>query len=108
MNRDVVNLLSKNSAEYIRNFTDEIVATSTFVQSILKIILDSILIFAFFIFLMFFNPLTTGVVFIFFSSLGIVYFALVKNKLSKWATTSLSNRKKKFNLFQKVFLQSNP
>ena len=39
LNRDVVNLLSKNSAEYIRNFTDEIVATSTFVQSILKIIL---------------------------------------------------------------------
>ena len=32
LNRDVVNLLSKNSAEYIRNFTDEIVATSTFVQ----------------------------------------------------------------------------
>ncbi len=103
LNRDVVNLLSKNSAEYIRNFTDEIVATSTFVQSILKIILDSILILAFFIFLMFFNPLTTGVVFIFFSSLGIVYFALVKNKLSKWATTSLSNRKKKIQFISESF-----
>ena len=103
LNRDVVNLLSKNSAEYIRNFTDEIVATSTFVQSILKIILDSILILAFFIFLMFFNPLTTSVVFIFFSSLGIVYFALVKNKLSKWATTSLSNRKKKIQFISESF-----
>ena len=107
MNRDVVNLLRKNSAEYIRNFTDEIVATSLFVQSILKIILDSILILAFFVFLMYFNPILTSIVFLFFSSLGIIYFALVKNRLSKWATTSLSNRKKKFNLFQKFFLQSN-
>ncbi len=103
LNRDVVNLLSKNSSEYIRNFTDEIVATSLFVQSILKIILDSILILAFFVFLMFFNPLTTGVVFIFFSSLGIIYFALVKNKLSKWATTSLSNRKKKIQFISESF-----
>ena len=103
LNRDVVNLLRKNSAEYIRNFTDEIVATSLFVQSILKIILDSILILAFFVFLMYFNPILTSIVFLFFSSLGIIYFALVKNRLSKWATTSLSNRKKKIQFISESF-----
>ena len=103
LKRDVGNLLKKNSAEYIRNFTEEIVASGLFVQSILKLILDSILILTFFIFLMYFNPTTTSIVFLFFSSLGIVYFVLVKNKLSNWAKTSLSNRKKKIQFISESF-----
>ena len=103
LKRDVGNLLKKNSAEYIRNFTEEIVTSGLFVQSILKLILDSILILLFFIFLMYFNPTTTSIVFLFFSSLGIVYFVLVKNKLSNWAKTSLSNRKKKIQFISESF-----
>ena len=57
LNRDVKNLLSKNSAEYIRNFTEEILASIRFISSCLRIILDSILIITFLIFLMYFNPL---------------------------------------------------
>ena len=57
LKRDVGNLLKKNSAEYIRNFTEEIVASGLFVQSILKLILDSILILTFFIFFVFRNSL---------------------------------------------------
>ena len=103
LNRDAANLLKKNSAEYIRNFTEEIIVSSLFIQSILKIILDSILVLTFFIFLMYFNPITTGIVFIFFSSLGIIYFLLVKNKLSNWAKTSLNNRKNKIQFISESF-----
>ena len=103
LNRDATSLLKKNSAEYIRNFTEEINVSSTFVLSSLKIILDSILILTFFIFLMYFNPIITGIVFIFFSSLGIIYFILVKNKLSNWANTSLNNRKNKIQFISESF-----
>ena len=103
LNRDAASLLKKNSAEYIRNFTEEIVVSSLFIQSSLKIILDSILVLTFFVFLMYFNPITTGIVFIFFSSLGIIYFVLVKNKLSSWAKTSLNNRKNKIQFISESF-----
>tara|TARA_B110001454_G_C12692537_1_gene422887 strand:- start:441 stop:1679 length:1239 start_codon:yes stop_codon:yes gene_type:complete len=52
---------------------------------------------------MYFNPITTGIVFIFFSSLGIIYFILVKNKLSNWANTSLNNRKNKIQFISESF-----
>ena len=66
LNRDVKNLLRKNSAEYIRNFTEEILASNQFITSCLRIILDSILIITFLIFLMYFNLLITVFVYIFF------------------------------------------
>ncbi len=103
LNRDVQNLLRKNSAEYIRNFTEEIAVSLMFVQSSIKIILDSILILTFLIFLIYFDPFITVSVYIFFSSLGIIYFKLVKNKLSKWATISLENRKKKIQFITESF-----
>ena len=103
LNRDVKNLLRKNSAEYIRNFTEEILASNQFITSCLRIILDSILILTFLIFLMYFNPIITAVVYIFFSLLGFVYYSLVKNKLSNWAYVSLENRKKKIQFISESF-----
>ena len=103
LNRDVVNLLKKNSAEYIRNFTEEIILSGLFISSTLKIILDFIMILFFFIFLMYFNPFITAVVFIFFSSLAFVYFILVKNKLSSWAVINLDNRKRKIQFVSESF-----
>ena len=50
LNRDVRVLLRKNSAEYIRNFTEEIPQSIVFINSCLKIILDSILILTFLVF----------------------------------------------------------
>ncbi len=103
LNRDVKNLLSKNSAEYIRNFTEEILTSIAFIRSCLRIILDSILIITFLIFLMYFNPLITAFVYIFFSLLGFIYYRLVKNKLSNWANISLENRKKKIQFISESF-----
>jgi ABC-type multidrug transport system fused ATPase/permease subunit len=103
LNRDVKNLLRKNSAEYIRNFTEEIQASLQFITSSLRIVLDSILIITFLIFLMYFDPIITVVVYIFFSTLGLIYYKLVKNKLSKWAIISLENRKKKIQFISESF-----
>jgi len=103
LNRDVRVLLRKNSAEYIRNFTEEIPQSIVFINSCLKIILDSILILTFLGFLMYFNPTITASVYIFFSLLSLIYYSLVKNKLSAWATISLENRKKKIQFISESF-----
>ena len=78
LNRDVKNLLSKNSAEYIRNFTEEILSSIQFITSCLKLILDSILILSFLIFLMYFNPLITLIIYTFFSILAFIYYSFLK------------------------------
>jgi ATP-binding cassette, subfamily B, bacterial PglK len=103
LNRDVKKLLSKNSAEYIRNFTEEIPQSIVFITSCVRIILDSIIILTFLIFLMYFNPAITASVYIFFTLLGFIYFSLVKNNLSKWASISLENRKKKIQFISESF-----
>jgi ABC-type bacteriocin/lantibiotic exporter with double-glycine peptidase domain len=103
INRDVKNLISKNSAEYIRNFTEEILTCTTYVNSFLRTALDSILILTFLIFLIYFNPIITLIVFTFFFLLALVYFSLVKNRLSNWAIIKLENTKKKIQFISESF-----
>ena len=103
LNRNVRNLLKKNSAEYIRNFTEEIQASTVFINSVMRIILDSILILTFLVFLMYFDPIITSIVYIFFSLLGIIYYSLVKNKLTNWALLSLENKKNKIQFISESF-----
>ena len=52
---------------------------------------------------MYFNPIITAIVYIFFSLLGIIYYSLVKNKLSKWAVLSLENKKNKIQFISESF-----
>ena len=66
LHRDTSNLLKKNSAEYLRNFTDEVKSTNTFYNSLIKIILDLIIFIFFIIFLIFYNPIVTTSVILFF------------------------------------------
>ncbi len=103
LNRDVLNILRKNSAEYLRNFTEEITVSVLFVYSCLRIILDSILLLTFLIFLMYFDPIKTGLVFLIFFSAGLIYYILIKNKLSSWAVTSLDNKKKRIQFISESF-----
>ena len=103
LNRDVLNILRKNSAEYLRNFTEEITVSVLFVYSCLKIILDSILLLTLLIFLMYFDPIKTGLVFLIFFSAGFIYYILIKNELSSWAVTSLDNKKKRIQFISESF-----
>ena len=104
LNRDVKNLLSKNSAEYIRNFTEEILTSITFITSCLKLILDSILILSFLVFLIYFNPLITLIIYTFFSFFAFIYFIIFKNKLSICSIIQLENKKKNIKFIILSFL----
>ena len=95
LNRDSSNLLKKNSSEYLRNFTDEINQNATFYNSIIKIILDSILFSVFVTFLIFYNPAISISVITFFSVASLTYFTLIKGKIVGWSKTALTNRKKR-------------
>ncbi len=103
LNRDSSNLLKKNSAEYLRNFTDEINQTTTFYYSLIKIMLDLVLFSLFVIFLIFYNPTISTSVIIFFSLISLAYFLLIKDKIAKWAKTALKNRKKRIQFVNESF-----
>ena len=94
LHRDTSNLLKKNSAEYLRNFTDEVKSTNTFYNSLIKIILDLIIFIFFIIFLIFYNPIVTTSVILFFVCLSLAYFFLIKDRIVKWSITGLENKKK--------------
>ena len=103
LNRDVLNILKKNSAEYLRNFTEEITLSVTFFYSCIRAILDSILLLTFLIFLMYYNVVITSSVFVFFSLIGALYFVLIKKKLADWAFIILENKKKRIQFISESF-----
>jgi len=103
LNRNSSNLLKKNSAEYLRNFTDEINNNVLFYQSLIKIILDLILFGVFVIFLIFYNPLISSSVIGFFCFVSLIYFSLIKNKITKWSKTALENRRKRIQFVNECF-----
>lgn len=103
LHRDTSNLLKKNSAEYLRNFTEEVRATNTFYNSLLKIILDLTILTFFIVFLLFYNPIVTISVILFFISLSLAYFFLIKDRIVKWSTTGLANKKKRIQFVNESF-----
>ena len=107
LKRDPSNLLSKNSSEYLRNFTEEIVSAALFYQSTISILLDFIIFLTFVSFLLFYNPLYSSIVIIFFSIIGLCFYLIFQGKLMKWAKKGIENRRKKYNLLMKAFLLSN-
>ena len=103
LNRDSSSLLKKNSAEYLRNFTDEISQSVTFYYSLIKIILDLILFSVFVTFLIFYNPTISISVIAFFSLASLTYFILIKDKIVSWSKTALINRKKRIQFVNESF-----
>ncbi len=103
LRRDPKNLLSKNSSEYLRNFTEEISQVVLFYQSIINIILDFIIFITFVFFMMLYNPQVSTVIIFSFTLIGLSYFFTIKNKLAKWARQSIHNRKKKIQFVNESF-----
>jgi len=103
LNRDPSNLLSKNSSEYLRNFTEEVGQASLFYQSAISIILDLIIFLTFVFFLFIYNPLVSSIIIIFFSLIGLFFYFAIKNKLFKWAKQGIENRKKKIQFVNESF-----
>ena len=96
-------VFKKNSAEYLRNFVEEINGTVVFYSNILKIILDLLLFLGFAIFLIVFEPKMFLVVFFVFGLIAGIYFYSLKNKLLQWAKEALKNKKKRIQFINESF-----
>ena len=103
LNRNVYKILKKNSSEYLRNFTTEIDLTTRFYYSTLKIILDIILAITLFIFLTFFDLLTSVSTIVVLTILSLTYYLIVKNFISKWGKKRLYSQKKKVQFVNESF-----
>ena len=103
LKRDPSNLLSKNSSEYLRNFTEEIGQAALFYQSTISILLDFIIFLTFVCFLLFYNPLYSSIVIIFFSIIGLCFYLIFRGKLIKWAKKGIENRRKKIQFVNESF-----
>jgi ATP-binding cassette, subfamily B, bacterial PglK len=103
LNRDSSALLKKNSAEYLRNFTEEINQNVLFYHSLVKITLDLILFCLFVIFLIAYNPITSISAIVFFSIISLIYFILIKDKISRWSRAALENKKKRIQFVNESF-----
>jgi ABC-type multidrug transport system fused ATPase/permease subunit len=103
LNRKVYKILRKNSSEYLRNFTTEIDFTTIFYFSMLKLILDFILIITLFVFLTFFDLLASISTIILLTILSSVYYLLVKNYIRLWGKKRLYNQKKKIQFVNESF-----
>ena len=101
--RDPTNIFKKNSSEYIRNFNDEVNNVMLFYHSIIKFILDFIVLLGLLIFLFFYNYKITSFIVIFFFTIGILYYTVIKNKLVSWAKIAIVNRKKKIQFINETF-----
>ena len=103
LNRNVYKILKKNSSEYLRNFTTEIDLTTLFYYSTLKFILDCILVITLFIFLTFFDLLTSVSTIMVLTILSLSYYLIVKNFISKWGKKRLYSQKKKVQFVNESF-----
>lgn len=96
-------IFTKNSSEYLRNFTEEIANVIWFYRGVLTISLELIMFMSFALLLILFQPFISFIVIMFFSIIALSYFFLVKDNLSKWSHVSLSNRKKKIQFVNETF-----
>jgi len=101
--RDPINIFKKNSSEYIRNFNDEVNNVMLFYQSIIKVVLDLIVLIGLLIFLFIYNYKITSIIVISLFIIGILYYSIVKNKLVNWAKIAMVNRKKRIQFINETF-----
>ena len=103
LSRNVYQVLKKNSSEYLRNFTTGVDLTVLFYNGILRCILDIILVITLFIFLTFFDLLTSVSTIVVLTILSLTYYLIVKNFISSWGTKRLYSQKKKVQYINESF-----
>ena len=101
--RDSTDIFKKNSSEYIRNFNDEVNNVMLFYHSVIKIILDLIVLIGLLIFLFIYNYKISSLIVISLFTIGIIYYSAVKNKLVNWAKIAIVNRKKRIQFINETF-----
>ena len=103
LNRDSFQLLKNNSSEYLKNFTYEIDLTTLFINAIIKIILDFIILLAMIFFLLFFDPLVSVVIFLIFSLVSVLYYFFVKDLIFNWGNKRIKFQKNKIQFINESF-----
>jgi ABC-type multidrug transport system fused ATPase/permease subunit len=103
LNRDSSQVLKNNSSEYLRNFTYEIDLTTLFINSIIKIILDFIVLSAIVIFLLFFDPIVSAVIFFIFTLISLLYYFIVKDLIFSWGNKRIKFQKNRIQFISESF-----
>jgi ABC-type multidrug transport system fused ATPase/permease subunit len=103
LNRDSFQVLKNNSSEYLKNFTYEIDLTTLFISSIIKIILDFIILFALAIFLLFFDPLVTAVILLIFTLISVLYYFYIKDLIFNWGNKRIKFQKNRIQFISESF-----
>jgi ABC-type bacteriocin/lantibiotic exporter with double-glycine peptidase domain len=103
LNRDSLSIWKKNSAEYLRNFSEDINLGVLFYTSLIRVLLDSIIFIGFFIFLVIYQPIISLTTITFFSLIVIIYYFSIKNIILNAARQGLLNRKKKIQFINESF-----
>jgi len=103
LSRSPEKVVTKNSAEYLRNFVEDINLTLVFYTCCVKIILDLLLFLSFTLFLILFEPRITLFVIIIFGLVAIVYYYSVRKRLLVWAKSLLKNKKKRIQFINESF-----
>ncbi len=93
----------RNSAEFLRNMTEEVDYFSNYLLSFLRVCLESLVIIFTICLLVFLNPIISFSVFSVFGIISIIYFYALRNKLSRWGKERQVNKKETLQFAQEGF-----
>ena len=103
LNQNFSYFYNRNTSELIRNLMTEVDQFSLYLNSILKLILETIVVIGIFCILAYVNfyfTILISIVFLFFSS---IYFFLVKEKLNIWGKQRQTNQQKRLQFMKEGF-----
>jgi ATP-binding cassette, subfamily B, bacterial PglK len=103
INKDYSFFIGKNTSEFLRNIMSEIDHLIRFYMSTLLVSLETIILSAIFIFLLFINPYVTVITFLIFLVVGTIYISFFNNNIKDWGYTRQSLEKKRIQFLQEGF-----
>lgn len=101
--KDYSFFIGKNSSEFLRNIMGEIDHLIRFYMSLLSVSLETIILIAIFIFLLFVNYYVTLITFSLFLIVGTIYISYFKNNLKNWGYERQGLEKKRIQFLQEGF-----
>jgi ATP-binding cassette, subfamily B, bacterial PglK len=95
--------IKNNSAQLLRNATSEVGAFTNAINSLSIILSEIFIVFGVLFLAIFFNPIATISIFIFFTLIGLLYYSIVKNMTLDWGKKRIFNEGKRIQDLQQGF-----
>ena len=95
--------IKNNSAQLLRNATSEVGAFTNAINALSIIFSEIFIVFGVLSIAIFFNPIATTSIFIFFTLLGFLYYSIVKNMTLDWGKKRIFNEGKRIQNLQQGF-----